>query len=518
MVRDIIDRYNPYLEFRPGQHDCISGVVKAAKAGKKVIQVDAGVGSGKSLILTVAARVLIAELGFNFAVYSTPQVKLVEQIRNDKLLNVPTIVGKANYPCTALPLLNITAEDCPLPKRLRKIACSKCPYQEAKAAFDAARLGALTLDKLLFDKSISTPDILIIDESSGIENKLIKQSEIPLPEHIKTATKEDLIESLEDWASSLNKEIKRLLESQEMAAVLICEGDESEKVLTKAARIGRELRKNEQKLRKVEYLLEMLAEGQKYVIDKDRKFRLLDGKRPFAELCKGPALVILASGTPCPQMVCDDSVTISMPNPIPESQRLVYYDPVGKMSSAVRKDTIGKMAPMIAELHNRFKKHTLIHCHSYQCSLDLGNLVADQGIDVISMAQDTKEDDIKRWMRNDNIALASVGCEEGLDLKGPNYPLNIIAVVPFPFRGDKWVIEREKADLEQGLPYFKQHGIIETAVAIQQAVGRTTRGPDDYSESFILDENFGWFCGRYRQAFKTDFLSSIRVRAPAGGA
>jgi Rad3-related DNA helicase len=116
-------------------------------------------------------------------------------------------------------------------------------------------------------------------------------------------------------------------------------------------------------------------------------------------------------------------------------------------------------------------------------------------------------------MSLDNAVLASVGCEEGLNCEGPKFPLNIIAVVPFAFRGDQWVLDREKQDKEANLPYHQQHGIMSTAISIQQAVGRTTRGPEDYSETYILDENFGWFCRRYRDAFKEDFLRSIRVRA-----
>lgn len=50
--------------------------------------------------------------------------------------------------------------------------------------------------------------------------------------------------------------------------------------------------------------------------------------------------------------------------------------------------------------------------------------------------------------------------------------------------------------------------------AVQEIVGRTTRGPDDFSQTFVLDSNFGWFVNRCRAAFKEDFLYSIRSRRP----
>lgn len=519
---DPIDRLNPYITgYRPGQKEAIKGIIQEAKEGRQVIQLDAGVGAGKSLILTVAARALIRELALNKAIYTTPQVKLVEQLQKDKYLNVPALVGKANYPCLlSSTLFPITADECPLPKRQRKLVCSKCEYQRAKEAFDNARLGAVTIDKLLFDRSIESPDVLIVDESSGLENKLINQSEISLPNDIKTATREAFIESLETWEKDLKDEGKRLGDAQVLAAMAVNEKDD--KALKEATRLGKQLRSNDQKLHKVEYLLAILAEGQKYVIDKDRKFKSLDGKRQFKRLISYPSIVILASGTPCPQMLTNDYAIVSMSNPIPEERRLIYYDPVGKMSSAVREETIGKMGPKIAELHKKFNKNTLVHCHSFACAESLGNVVADNGVEVYQMVREDKTGDvIRRWNQSDNAVLMSVGCEEGLDLKGPKYPLNIIAVVPFGFRGDIWVTEREKEDKAQDLHYSQKHGIVSTAVAIQQAAGRIVRGPEDVcgdgspKQTFILDANFGWFCKRHRAAFKPDFLQSIRVRASA---
>ena len=510
-----IDKLNPFIDFRAGQREAIQEIIKQAQDGKKILQLDAGVGAGKSLILAIAARVLLEELELEKTIYSTPQVKLVEQLKNDKLLNIPTLVGKSNYPCSALPG-KFSADTCPLPKKLRKRTCSQCEYEKAKDRFDAAKLAATTLDKLLFDKSINGADLLIVDESSGLENKLINQSEISLPNDIREASIE---EDLRNWSESIEDELAEAEGKQLDLAMLIVEGDESTQTLRDASKEGKHLRALEQKLTKIQYLLDILAQGQKYIIDKDRKFKTLDGRRQFKKLCYGPSVVILASGTPCPQMLTGDYTTVSMPNPIPESQRLIYYDPCGKMSSAVREKTIDVMAPKIAALHKAHGHKTLLHCHSYKVAEDLGNALADEGCRVSFMTSGKKEENaqvVAKWLKtdntlwNDNTILASVGCEEGLDCKGPQFPLNVIAVVPFAFRGDAWVLKREEED--KNLPYLQQHGIMSTAIAIQQATGRTTRGPDDFSQTFIMDSNFGWFCKRYRDAFKPDFLKSIRVR------
>lgn len=509
-----IDQLNPYLSFRAGQREAIEDILQEARDGAHIIQLDAGVGSGKSLILAVAARALLQNMSDEArAIYTTPQVKLVEQLRTDERLNIPALVGKANYPCNVLPGGEFTADTCPLPSKLRRQMCPMCPYEVAKSKFKAAKLGAITLDKLLFDKSLPSADILIIDESSGIEEKLIKQSEISLPYHIH---RDSLVEDLEKWEADTAAELESASSRQMTLGLRVFESQKEEWVLGDAVRASRKVKSLELQLRKIEYLLGILAEGQEYILDKERKFRTIDGRRQFAKLANGPAVVLLASGTPCPQMVAREYSTVAMPNPIPADRRLVYFDPVGKMSAAEREKTIDKMAPKIAALHKEHGHNTLVHCHSYPCSELLANALMDEGVGVACMDKankDRKEEIIKSWMRGDGTILTSVGCEEGLDLKGPKFPANVIAVVPFAFRGDEWVLKREEVDKK--LPYHQQHGVMSTAIAIQQATGRTTRGPDDFSKTYILDSNFAWFVRRYRQAFKRDFLSSVMVAAPA---
>jgi Rad3-related DNA helicase len=511
---DRIDQLNPYLSYRDGQKEAVQDIINAVDDHKTIIQLDAGVGAGKSLILTVAARRILETVGLKKAIYTTPQKKLVEQLRQDDRLNIPCLVGKANYPCASYPPeLGITADTCPLPRQQRKELCPSCPYEEARQRFKWAKLGAATLSKLLFDTTLDAPDILIIDESSGLEERLINQSEITLPYSVHANT---IQEDLQAWGEELRESITRAESKQTAFGEEIAGGSPGNELLAEAAKSGKRLRGLELQLHKVEYLLRILADGQKYVINEERVFRTLDGKRQFNRLTHDPQVVLMASGTPCPQMVCNDYRTVYMANPIPVEKRLVYFEPIGKMSAAEREKTIDKMAPKIAALHKEHGHNTLVHCHSYPCSEMLSSALMDEGVRVDYMERDKndrKEEIIKSWMKGDGTILTSVGCEEGLDLKGPKFPLNVVAVVPFLFRGDKWVLKREESDKK--LPYHQQHGVMSTAIAIQQATGRTTRGPDDFSKTYILDSNFAWFVRRYRQAFKNDFLRSVMVAAPA---
>jgi Rad3-related DNA helicase len=55
---------------------------------------------------------------------------------------------------------------------------------------------------------------------------------------------------------------------------------------------------------------------------------------------------------------------------------------------------------------------------------------------------------------------------------------------------------------------------VSVAQAIQQAAGRCTRGPGDWSETYILDSSFEWF---YRKNFKLfeDWFKDALMRKEA---
>ncbi len=91
------------FNYRPGQEAAIEAIVRHLKAGTSTVLLDAGVGSGKSLILAHVSARLYDEKGWN-GYYTTPQVSLAKQLENDRLLTsyLQVVTGRRNYPCPAL--------------------------------------------------------------------------------------------------------------------------------------------------------------------------------------------------------------------------------------------------------------------------------------------------------------------------------------------------------------------------------------------------------------------------------
>lgn len=88
-----LDSICPYESFRPGQKEMIRGSIEGFES-HKYVSLAGPVGCGKSLIGTVVAW------SFPKAIYTTPQVGLVEQIGKDDALRWATVVGKRNYECS----------------------------------------------------------------------------------------------------------------------------------------------------------------------------------------------------------------------------------------------------------------------------------------------------------------------------------------------------------------------------------------------------------------------------------
>jgi Rad3-related DNA helicase len=522
-----IEELNPYPSFRPGQAATIASLLQKASDGEKIIELNSPTGTGKSLMLTVLCRALIEEDPDRNAIYCSPQKGLVGQLANDKKLDIVSLLGRGNYRCDKAK--SGLAVDCPVPAKARRKTCPHCEYQAVKDKFLGADLGAATLDKILVDRSIPKPSILIIDESQGLEEKLINQSEIKIPDAVDI---KDLVESSKTWVTRIEMEIMKTstkLEKVFSGQLLSDEPHENtqvglEKAFTLhatrnmktflndevATKLAKELVRFERILTKARGVLRMAEEApDSFIITKDRTFRMMSGRQAFQDLILNTQIVILASGTPNTQLLAPSGYAqVIAPHPIEVSRRMVYFSPCGKMNVASRDATMDIMGSKIAQLHEIHGKSTIVHCHSYPIATRLGNIIYDEGVRCQWVDPKDREGSIRAWMETEDTCLMAVACEEGLDLAGEKYPLNVIAKVPFGFRGDDWMLAREAQD--KPLSNDQHFEDVRVATAIQQAAGRCTRGPDDFSETYIMDSSFEQFYRRNHNLFQQWFKDALK--------
>ena len=517
MIGDIdidIDSFNPYPSFRPGQKEAIAQILDLHKKGYKIIELSAPTASGKSLDLYILGKMLTENQDGVYAVYSTPLVALVNQLKQaDVFHEMPTLKGKKNYLCPFLSRDDqepYFADDCPFDtwetairasmeydhKDIRETACATCVYQREKEAFMEARFGATTFARYMIDHNIrSRASILLIDESSGLEKTLVDRVTMKLHPSIDlNDIRESLVVYLHrriEQKNSLERDIGDKWDSRPSNP-----GKEELKAWLKDFKeLTKQKKECESEIRKASKAIAHIDYGTPYIIDKDRCFRILEGTKEFEDLCEDLDLVVLASGTPTTFLLTQDYETVSIQHPIPLDRRLIYEYPVGLMNYEKRSETVLKMAPVIENLHNKYHRHTIVHCGAYGIAkMIYDHLSPSVQKETILQDRNDREGSKLRWMNKPNSLFLSVEFVEGLDLKGPEYPMNIIAKVPFEPIKDEFVVARNDHD-------NKKRYNVYAAVEVMQAAGRTTRTKDDYSETYILDSSWQSFHRRYKKLF-----------------
>jgi len=187
----------PCPEFRPYQRATILKINECLNSGVRCILLDSPTGSGKSVINTVFCRAITP------AFYATPQLSLIDQIRNDPHIGkyYTEIKGRQNYPCIKDKLFDSTV-DIGMCRRYSGFVpthCSprdECPYwiQKWKAFFSDAVLCSFSYLILegLVDKvppGLGERELLVLDESHNIAEHVVQQvslvvSPFTLPEKI----------------------------------------------------------------------------------------------------------------------------------------------------------------------------------------------------------------------------------------------------------------------------------------------------------------------------------------------
>lgn len=511
-------------------------MLKLWSDGNKILELNAPTASGKTLDLYIFGRILEKEYNTKKVIFSSPQVTLIEQ---GNLFNLPKLVGKRNYKCLGLP--ECTAEECPFTAKEEGFgSCDRCSYRRAKAAFKMQDFGAVTLSRYLVDPSIySKTKCLLIDESSELENILLDKAtislELDLNKIIKKKSLKDKIADVQHYldsfdvkpylkerSSKLHTEVSKLsTQCIDYRKEIFREGrhpNSSEiKRLKTIQRTYNEYHRNEisceEALRyidlEVPYCLVANTEEvwnptlRRKIVDIVPYFKLLDSHIVFGELISNLECVVLASGTPTTSLVTSKHKSVVVKHPIDVERRLIHYDPVGSMNYACREQTAEKMAIRIKQLHDTYSQKTIVHCGSYAVAQLINEHLCRLHPNIVLQEPGWREQALLDWQKRDDSIFLSVRYEEGISLDGPHYPMNIIAKIPFPNMTDAWITKRNKLD------NWNWYNIV-TAVLVQQACGRTTRGPDDYSETHILDGSFGSFYNRNKHLFMTWFSDALR--------
>jgi hypothetical protein len=196
---------------------------------------------------------------------------------------------------------------------------------------------------------------------------------------------------------------------------------------------------------------------------------------------------------------------IECESPIPATDRPVVYDPVGSLSHDNQAATL---PALVAKLNELLAKHDsergVIHA-TYDLARTLRTTELANHPRLVWHGQSNRDRVYRDWLNNGqpDSVLVACGMSEGIDLAGDLARWQVVTKMMYPNKSDPAVA----AKLALRPAWYNWVA----ARDVQQTVGRSSRGPGDFSVNYIVDSAFGSLYSNNREMFSPSFREALHV-------
>jgi len=527
---EIIDNF-PFENPRSGQLEIITEIYEAIEKGYKFIILEAGTGTGKSVIAATLAKIYSP----TFILTMTKQLQ--EQYLNDfENEGFSVVKGRRNFNCLS------KLEDIKNNKdsyRCDTGTCSErynfqckygiikqapddktffssghafgksywrnlvhCNYWQQKAEGIYSDIVIMNYDYAMFEfnypHDFKKRNLLILDEAHNIEKKImgfieLKISKNTLEKDIKVKIRDDEIKNIQKegygaWLSFINfikrkyiKEIKKLRNNIDI-------GSKSQSNLIREKKLQDFTEELDRYNRFIKYLKQdkknwiLINEKESIyfkpiTIDKYANDYLFK----YTDICLFMSATILDHRQFKKWLGLDNKkiYSIKVDSPFKAKKHPINLNNTFNMKYSNLKRNAPKTLSVIEDilkLHENEKG--LIHTISYQCNNFLMKNLANGRL--ITHKNKNREEILSKFEKSKKpLVLLSPSMNEGVDLPYDKCRFQIIYKLPFPNTSDKQVNIRIKKD-KYWYPY-------QTVLNLVQSYGRGMRAEDDYCQTYIID-------------------------------
>lgn len=484
--------------WRPGQGEAWERI---ASASSRVVLTDAPVGTGKSLIGTMTAKLHSAR-----AVILTANLGLMKQYTDDGLAQID-IKGMSRYPCRAL----LNREGCDAGPCLDGEACmwrqKGCAYFDQEAMFRDINIGVTNYDYWFSHPPqwnqpfpLGERDMLICDEAHAIPDKLMKAAGVEFTE--REVQLDARMEGWEfaqwqTWASTRREEALELLSRSTL------EPSERRDVRSLFVRFDR-LAKAQADAWAWEWNSYDARDGV------SARFEPISPEG-LAEplLFRSIPKIILLSGTARKEMMGEMGIRefdyVEVPSPFEVRRRPIYWWETGVRVNQHTSETnleflVSKIDQWIA--CGRLEHKGIIHTVSYARAkflLKHSRFAKHMLLHTSATTRDTVEK-FKR-MRAPSILVSPV-VDTGWDFPYEAARWQGIMKIPYPPTHRGIALARQQHD--------NQYGMKHAIMVLQQMAGRIMRAPDDWGETVIFDDQMKYVYGHFRPWFHKWFREAYQ--------
>jgi len=519
----------PLPVIRSGQEQAIEFALETFKT-KKYVVLEAPTGAGKSMIGVTLARTLAKFSSGDFktgSYFLTTQKMLQDQYLTDFAPpkgELVSIKSAANFQCSyhsertcsesrnALNAMGSLAHG----TRWFKTCMGQCPYKQAKKDFIEGVEGVTNYSYFLLDSGLEPRQFLVCDEAHTIADAICKWISIDISKKfITTALSLDIPKfktdaDLYQWVvKTYHPEltIYHTMLKETIQNDMDMSGEINAKIAKRFDTVDRHFHKM------VEFIQFYYPEG--WIVtdsEKSISFKPLDAAKysnslfRMGEKCLLMSATILDIDMFCKDLGIDknDVGFLRLDSTFPIENRKIDYVPMGKMSKASQEASLPNLisgVDIILDGHPNSKG--IIH---------VGNFVVGKAIYEGSkhksrfLLQDEFNKEMilaEHFSSTKPTVLISPSMTEGVDLKDDLSRFQIVAKLPFPYLGDKYV--KAKFDKQDGWYDYV------TLRAFVQSIGRSVRHETDWAATYILDECFDYFYKKNKHRLPKYITDSIKL-------
>lgn len=525
--------------FRPHQWTAICEVVEMFKEGKKVVWLDAPTGAGKTLIAETVRRIMAVP-----ALYVCSGKELQDQFVGD-FDYAAVLKGKSNYPTQVGSFPAITADDCTA--QGPEDTCKWCPdrgncgYTRAKVAALRSNVAVLNTTYLLTEANgpgrFSGRKFGILDECDVLEKELMGYVEFYLGSkqlqdlHITAPKKGSHYKTIVSW---IKDELRPA--AVQRHEELTAQGRLFGSAADDDVKFARKIKASARLIGDIDKILSNAGEGEgtgdNWVRDNDAGPLSL---KPVSVADYGQDLL----WRHCEQWLCMSATIISpelmaeslglggdewgvvrVPMTFPVENRRIIQSPVANMVYKEKDTAWPEMVEGIASVLMKDEhkgERVLVHAVSYALAQylcdELGRKGLGRDIYTYRSARD-RSSVIAKYRATEGAVIIAPSLDRGVDFKGDDCRVVIVAKVPSPSLGDPQVSKKLHGDFGE-LWYA-----VQTVRSLVQMTGRGVRSEEDWAVSYVLDAQFGKNLYRKRRnlfpSWWSDAVEFTRVRELMG--
>lgn len=536
--------YFPLKTARATQKLVIEEIDKVFKTGKKIVILEAPVGSGKSAIALTLARQEAANPSKIVSDESkvppapvhiiTPRKSLQDQYYADFPKDVVTMKGRNSYPCIMdfdpgeyIPILRAISDGRVVPPTRDQVSCNEapclgikaiykectqdraCPYTLAITTAQASAIIVHNLHSFIYQTSYSERfqkrSLLIVDEAHEIETTMrdFATRKIYVAVPISREEIKDL-QTTKDWIDFLSQsKFVPELTPKDIAQKLSDPNFESKhhEYLRKVASLGGENSVLEKgfAVEWTPYFSGTLNSGPQKATALDFVPNYVGGETNRLLLAFGHK-VLLMSGTIydkkafCAQLgiAADDAHFIRIPSTFPREDRPIYLKQEYQVETSHAKwnenfpEMIGIIKKILSIFHDA---KGLIHVPSYKAGNEIAAELRDPRVWTHEASNFLSRLESFYESKGNGVFISPV-CQQGVDFKEDRARFQIVLRVPYMNTSSAFVSNKLKTDFA----WYNYQALI----VFGQQVGRVNRGPGDYGATFLVDSRFRSFISKNR--------------------